>query len=246
MRENIGVQVDQTMMLIMGVCFLFLGIVAVAMFYFVFKYSAKRNTKTEDIHGNTPLEIIWTVVPLILVLVLFFYGWKGFENMRDIPDDAFPVKITGQMWKWGFEYENGKKSDTLFVPIDQAIRLNIYSIDVNHSVYIPAYRVKEDAVPGRENRLWFETTGLDTLVITCAEYCGLDHSVMLTYMIVLPEDKFQEWYNTPNVETTPTTTDTTGTKDTTTQSDTTSPGSDTTNPQGSTDTTNKKDTTKQN
>ena len=242
MRENIGVQVDQTMMLIMGVCFLLLAIITVAMFYFLYKYSAKRNTKTEDIHGNTPLEIIWTVVPLILVLVLFFYGWKGFENMRDIPEDAFPIKVTGQMWKWGFEYENGKKSDTLFVPMHKPIRMNIYSIDVNHSFFIPAYRVKEDAVPGRENRLWFQPTAPDTLVITCAEYCGLDHSVMLAYLVVLPEDKFQEWYNTPNVETTPTTTDSTGT----TPGDSTNQVSDTTKTEGTTDTTSKKDTTKQN
>jgi cytochrome c oxidase subunit 2 len=217
MRPNIGEQVDQTMLLILGVSFALLGIIVVAMFYFLYKYNAKRNTTTEDIHGNTALEVIWTVVPTLLVLVLFFYGWIGFENMRDIPENSMPVKVTAQMWKWTFEYENGKKSDTMFVPLSQPIRTNLYSIDVNHAFYIPAYRVKEDVIPGRENRLWFQPTGLDTLVITCAEYCGLDHSIMLTYLVVLPDDEFVKWYNTPNPVETTTTTDSTGTKTDTTK-----------------------------
>ena len=206
MRPNIGEQVDQTMILIIGVCFAFLAIIAIAMFYFLYKYNSKRNKKTEDIHGNTPLEIIWTVVPTIIVLVLFFYGWKGFENMRDIPEDSLPVKVTAQMWKWNFEYENGKKSDTMYVPANKNIRVNLFSIDVNHAFYAPAYRVKEDAVPGRENRLWFQSLEPDTLVITCAEYCGLDHSIMLTDLIILPEEEFWRWYNTPDAPA-----DTTGT-----------------------------------
>jgi cytochrome c oxidase subunit II len=240
MRPNIGEQVDQTMLLLIGVCFAFLAIIAIAMFVFLYKYNAKRSKKTEDIHGNTPLEIIWTVVPTIIVLVLFFYGWKGFENMRDIPEDSMPISVTAQMWKWNFEYENGKKSDTLYVPANKDIRMNIFSIDVNHSFYIPAYRVKEDAVPGRENRLWFQSLGPDTLVITCAEYCGLDHSIMLTDLIILPEDEFLKWYNTPDVETT-TTSDTTSTGTDTTK---VPAGNDTTSGQTGQDTNTNSDTTR--
>lgn len=239
MRPNIGEQVDQTMLLILGVSFALLGIIVVAMFYFLYKFSSKRNTKTEDIHGNTALEVIWTVVPTLLVLVLFFYGWIGFENMRDIPEDSMPVKVNSQMWKWSFEYENGKKSDTMFVPSGKNIRANIYSIDVNHSFFIPAYRVKEDAIPGRENRLWFQAMEPDTLVITCAEYCGMDHSIMMTYLVILPEEEFIKWYNTPNPVETTTPTDSTGTKtDSTKQVNT-----DTSKVNNSTDTT-KTDTTK--
>ena len=238
MRQNIGHETDMTLLLILGISFVFLMIIVVAMFYFLYKYSAKRNQKSENIHGNTPLEIIWTVIPTILVLIIFFYGWKGFENIRDIPPDAMPVKVTGQMWKWGFEYENGKKSDTLFVPLSKPIRINLYSIDVNHSFFVPAYRVKEDAIPGRENRLWFQPTGLDTLVITCAEYCGLDHSIMMTHLIVLPDDVFNTWYNIPN----PVTTTTTDSTSTTTDS-TKTMSTDTTKVQSGTDT-SKTDTTK--
>lgn len=244
MRENIGQQTDETMLLILGVSFAFLAIIVIAMFYFLYKYNAKRNKKTEDIHGNTPLEIIWTVVPTILVLVLFFYGWRGFENIRDIPANSLPVKVTAQMWKWNFEYENGKKSDTLFVPLSQPVRINLYSIDVNHSFFVPAYRVKEDAIPGRENRLWFQPTGLDTLVITCAEYCGLDHSIMQSYVVVLPDEVFTDWYNTPNPVTT--TTPTTPMDSTTTGDSTktqTPSGTDTNKVNTGTDTT-KMDTTK--
>ena len=77
--------------------------------------------------------------------------------------------------------------------------MNIYSIDVNHSFYVPAFRVKEDAIPGRENRLWFEGTELGSYYIACAEYCGLDHSDMYTKLVVMPTMEFDTWYNTPDV-----------------------------------------------
>lgn len=195
MRPDIATQVDQTMMLIMVICIFFFLLVTGAMIYFVFRYSKKKNPVATNIHGNTTLEIAWTVIPLILVLIIFFYGWKGFENMRNVPEDAIPVKVTGQMWKWTFEYENGKRSDTLYAPLDQPMRMNIYSIDVNHSFYIPVLRVKEDAIPGRENYLWFEARNLGEYEIACAEYCGLDHWNMYAKLIVLPRDEFYAWYN---------------------------------------------------
>lgn len=196
MRQNITEQVDTTFLFIVGVSFLLLLFVTVMMIYFVIKYNKKRNPVADSsVSSNTKLEILWTLIPTILVLVMFFFGYSGFKNMRNAPSDAMTIKVTGRMWQWTFEYENGKKSDTLFVPVNKPIKMEITSVDVNHSFYLPDFRVKEDAVPGRINHLWFMATEVRTYIIECAQYCGLNHSYMLSTISSLPEDKFNEWYN---------------------------------------------------
>lgn len=198
MRPNIAEQVDTTFFIIAGISFLFLVVVAIFMIYFVIKYNKKRNAVPANITGNTKLEILWTVIPTILVLVMFFSGYAGFRNMRNAPEDSFVVKVIGRMWVWNFEYDNGKKSDTLYVPLSKPIKMEITSVDVNHSFYLPAFRVKEDAIPGRKNYLWFQPVALGSYNIECAEYCGLNHSAMYSKVVVMQDDEFQKWYNTPN------------------------------------------------
>jgi cytochrome c oxidase subunit 2 len=189
-------QVDSVFIFIVAVSVFFLLLITVAMIYFMFRYSAKRHPVSENITGSTTLEILWTVIPLILTLMMFFYGWDIFKNMRNVPPDAMVIKVTGRMWYWGFEYDNKKKSDTLlYVPVGKPIKMEIYSMDVNHSFYLPQFRVKEDAIPGRMNYLWFNPTQVGTFDIFCAEYCGMNHSYMLGHLIVMPQDKFYEWYN---------------------------------------------------
>lgn len=195
MRPNIAEQVDGTFILIVGISALLLLTITVLMIYFVIKYNRKRNSKASNITGNTTLEVIWTIVPTIIVIVMFFSGYAGFKNMRDVPADAMVVKVTGRMWVWSYEYANGLKSDTLYVPLGKPIKMEISSLDVNHSFYLPAFRVKEDAIPGRTNYLWFQSTELGTYEIACAEYCGLRHSYMYSKLVVLPDDEFYEWYN---------------------------------------------------
>ena len=153
MRPSIINEVDLTFWIINGISILLLLLITVAMLYFVFKYSKKRNPVPENIEGNTTIEVIWTVVPIILVLYMFYISWGGFINMRDVPKDAMVVKVTGQMWKWTFEYDNQKKSDTLNLPHNKNVKFEIFSQDVLHSFYLPHFRVKEDAVPGAQNYL---------------------------------------------------------------------------------------------
>ncbi|MBN2236192.1 MAG: cytochrome c oxidase subunit II, partial [Bacteroidales bacterium] len=141
------------------------------------------------------LEIIWTVIPTLLVLVMFYFGWVGYAPMRAIPNDAIPIKATGRMWSWSFEYENGKVSPTLIVPIDKAVKLDLFSPDVLHSLYIPAFRVKEDVVPGVNNKMWFRAQKLGDYDILCAEYCGDRHSYMLSKVEVLSQEEYDAWYN---------------------------------------------------
>jgi cytochrome c oxidase subunit II len=202
MRPDIKTQVDETFIIITAISVLLLLLITIVMIYFVYKYSRKRNPKPSNITGNTMLEIIWTVIPILIVLGMFWVSWKGFENMRKVPEGAMIIKVTGQMWKWNFEYDNGKKTDTLFVPINVPIKMAIYSIDVNHSFYIPGLRVKEDAIPGRENYLWFVGNEIKSYDIACAEYCGLNHSYMYTKLHVIPGDQFELWKNILPADTT--------------------------------------------
>jgi cytochrome c oxidase subunit 2 len=164
--------------------------------YFVVRYSRKRNPVPGDIADNLWLEIFWTVVPTLLVLLIFWMGWKGFQYMRTVPPDAMLVKVTGRMWSWSFEYENGKQSNVLNVPLQRPVRLAITSADVVHSLFIPAYRIKEDAVPGRETYLWFLPDELGSYDLFCTEYCGTDHSGMITKVVVMSPEDFEQWYGT--------------------------------------------------
>lgn len=195
MRPDIATQVDSTFWMITGTSIVLLLIITVAMLYFLYKYNHKRHPVAEAIEGNTTLEIVWTVIPVILVLIMFFISWAGFRNMRDVPKDAMIVKVTGQMWKWNFEYDNKKKSDTLFLPHNRDVKFDIGSVDVNHSFYLPHFRVKEDAIPGRINYFWIRTSEVGRFYAACAEYCGLNHWNMYAPVIVIPQEDFDVWKN---------------------------------------------------
>ena len=187
--------VDMSFVVILGMSVFFLVSITAVMIWFVIRYNRKRNPKPVDVKENHKLEIIWTVIPTLLVLVMFYYGWVGYQPMRDFPDDSIEIKAVAQMWSWNFEYPNGKVSDTLVVPIDQAVTLNLESRDVLHSLYIPAFRIKEDVVPGIKNRMWFIGQELGDYDIFCAEYCGDRHSYMLSKVHVLTEQDYTTWYN---------------------------------------------------
>ena len=127
---------------------------------------------------------------------MFYFGWMGYKDMSNIPDDAMVVNITAQMWKWTFKYDNGRISDTLYVPVNRAVKVILNSLDVNHSFYIPAFRVKKDVIPGKVNTSWFRATEVGSYSIFCAEYCGLNHSYMYTEVVVLPQNNFNTWLAT--------------------------------------------------
>lgn len=193
--------VDLAFYVILGISVFFLILITVTMIYFVFRYRKSKNPKADtSITGSNKLEVIWTVIPTILVLVMFYYGWAGFAPMRDVPDDAIPVKAIARMWSWTFEYENGKKSDKLIVPKDKPVLLNLISVDVNHALYVPAFRIKEDVIPGRDNYMWFTATEMGSYDLLCAEYCGLRHAYMLTTVEVVDDQQWEEWQKTPEGE----------------------------------------------
>lgn len=187
--------VDLSFAIILGMSVFFLVGITTVMIWFVIKYNRKRNPKATQIEGNNKLEVIWTVIPTILVLIMFYYGWMGYKPMREIPEDAILVKAYAQMWSWSFSYPNGKVSDTLVVPVDDPVKLDLISRDVIHSLYIPAFRIKEDVVPGKDNKMWFVAQETGKYDIFCAEYCGDRHSYMLSKVVALPKAEYEKWYN---------------------------------------------------
>jgi cytochrome c oxidase subunit 2 len=186
--------VDNVMFFIVGISVFMLVLVTVLMIFFLVRYSRKRNPVAENIEGNLMLEIVWTVIPTILVLAMFYYGWIGFRVMRNPPKDAMLVKVTARMWSWSFTYENGQKSGELNVPLNRPIKLIINSEDVLHSLFIPAFRIKEDAVPGMETYLWFLPDKTGSYDLFCTEYCGTGHHSMISKVNVISKEDFEKWY----------------------------------------------------
>jgi len=185
--------VDFTLYLILGISVFFLIGITFTMIYFLIRYSKKRNPVATNIEGHTGLEILWTVIPTILVVIMFYYGWTGYKPMLNAPDGAMEIEATGQMWKWTFKYPDGKVSDSLVLPVDEPVKLNLKSPDVLHSLYIPAFRLKHDVVPGGNNSMWFIPQKLGSYDILCAEYCGQLHSYMLSTVSVVGEDEYAAW-----------------------------------------------------
>lgn len=191
--SNFVAGVDLAFMIILGISIFFLVAITVVMLVFIRKYRRDRHPKAIQDEGSTKLEIIWTVVPLALVMVMFYFGWMGWKPMKDAPEDAMRVKAIARMWSFQFEYENGKFTDSLYVPVNQPVVLDLVALDVLHSLYIPAFRVKEDMVPGNDKVMWFVPGQVGSYDLFCTEYCGLEHSYMYTGVKVMPEDEFEEW-----------------------------------------------------
>jgi len=191
--SNFVNSVDGTFLFSLIVSVFFLVLITFLMIFFVIKYSRKRNPKGKNIHGNIVLEIVWTVIPIILVMIMFWYGWQEYKETVNVPDDAMPINVSAQMWKWSFKYENGRDTDTLYVPVNKAIKLILHSNDVNHAFFVPAFRIKKDIFPNRERIAWFIAKKTGKYHIACAEYCGMNHSYMASEIIVLSEDEFQNW-----------------------------------------------------
>ncbi len=204
---------------------LFLSVV-VPMFYFAWKYRADK-VKNEDIGNvthNTMLEILWTIIPVIVVMIFFYYGNTTMQMFRTMPAESqsIVINVEGSKWKWKYEYppnKNGfvhkiggvydKEKQTmgisaLYVPKDTNIILKMTAPvnDVIHSYYIPAFRMKEDVVPGRITKQWFNASIVGEYDVECAEYCGTDHSYMYSKIVVMEKDDYEKWFNgTENADT---------------------------------------------
>lgn len=191
-----------------------------ATFWFAWNYRKREGgPKVEQfIHGPL-LELAWSGIPALILLLIFVWGLKGFMTMQVAPRGAMEVHVTAKKWSWTFDYPNGKSSTgELHVPYGQPVKLIMRSEDVLHSFYVPEFRMKGDVLPGRYNAVWFESTNMSddrvekmgvwgrataekraeledtTVQIFCTEYCGKDHSYMLAKLVVHNPDSWKEWY----------------------------------------------------
>ncbi len=195
-----GRVVDNVFLYILLICLFLLGLITFLMVYFVIHYRRQKHPQPADIEGSTWLEITWTVLPTLIVLTMFYYGLTGFEFLKKVPPGAMTVKVIARQWSWLFQYENGAQDTELRVPIGKPIKLLLTSQDVIHGFYAPAFRIKQDAVPGMTNYLWFQPTQTGTFDVMCSQYCGLEHSHMLTKIVVLQEEEFTKWYQSKKQE----------------------------------------------
>jgi cytochrome c oxidase subunit II len=193
--SNLSKGVDTTFLVIFSISLFFLIGLTLILLFFIYRYNEKRNPVASQFEGNNKLEVLWTVIPLMLVMAMFWFGWTAWKPLYSKPpDDAIPIKTIARMWKFSFQYNNGKRTDTLYVPQGKPVVLDLVSMDVIHSFYIPAFRIKQDMIPGKKFRTWFIGNSPGEYDIFCAEYCGLNHSGMYTAVKVLPQADFDKWY----------------------------------------------------
>ncbi len=193
--SEIAPQVDLLYFFMIAVSLFFMAAIAIAIIWFCIRYRRRSDDEVPPhIHGSNMLEITWSVIPLLISMVMFFWGAKLFFVMRTPPADAMEVLVTGKQWMWKLQHPNGKREiNELHVPIDQAVKLTMTSEDVIHSFYVPAFRVKQDAVPGKYTQLWFRPTKLGKYHLFCAEYCGTEHSRMGGWVHVMTPSDYEAW-----------------------------------------------------
>ncbi len=192
--SEIAKSVDSLYSFLLIVSLIACVIVIGGMIFFAIKYKRKSdNDKTAYISHDTRLEILWSVIPLVIFLFVFAWGWVIYHEMRTMPKDALEIQVMGQQWNWTAEYKNGVKSGEIVIPVNRDVKLILSSSDVIHSLYIPTFRIKQDAVPGRYTALSLKAIGTGEFHIFCAEFCGMSHSGMMTKLRVLSQADFDKW-----------------------------------------------------
>jgi len=194
-RASTGAEtVDHIFLFILIIAVIFFLIIVGVMTLFVLKYRKPRGeeaTKTAT-HSNL-LEATWSIIPAIILAAIFSWGFIGYMDMGQAPSNSYEIQVVAKKWTWSFTYPNGHVDNNLHVPVDRPVRLVMRSDDVIHSLYIPAFRLKMDVVPGRYNTTWFEATEVGDYTLFCAEYCGTKHSMMLAKVVVHPSGEFDGW-----------------------------------------------------
>lgn len=193
--STIASKVDAISYFILLVSVFFFFLIFILMMVFVFKYKRKTNLdKTSSVDHNLTLEVVWTVIPSILLLIMFIWGFQVYLEMSIPPKDSMEIKVTGQKWFWTFDYATGASSPgELVVPVNKPVKMLLSSKDVIHSVYIPAFRVKMDALPNRYTVMWFEANKIGEYPMYCTEFCGTEHSGMRAKVRVVSQEDYQTW-----------------------------------------------------
>lgn len=188
-------QVDSLYLFLVWLTVFFFLLVAGLLGWFVFKYRRRKTgERTPDISHNTTLEIVWTLIPLAIVMFIFFWGFRTYMEAQVSPANALEIQVTAKKWLWQFEYPNGMRTlNELHVPLGKPVKLIMTSEDVIHSFFVPTFRIKQDVVPNTYTQMWFQPSEAGMHRLLCAEYCGKGHSEMMGKIFVDDEKKFKEW-----------------------------------------------------
>lgn len=187
--------VDNLYFFIVAVTAFFALLVVVLVIYFAIKYRDDTGLKVgAPITGSIPLEIGWSIVPFLVAMVIFVWATVVFFQIVRPPDQTLEIYATGKRWMWRYQHVDGQREiNQLHVPVNRPVKITFTSEDVLHSLYLPAFRVKADAIPGRYSSIWFTATKTGEYHLFCAEYCGTRHSGMIGSVYVMEEDDYQEW-----------------------------------------------------
>jgi cytochrome c oxidase subunit 2 len=170
------------------------GLIFVALVYFAARYRKQEGVLAEQIEGSTPLELTWTIIPFFVFMVIFLWGAVVYFKEHTPPRDATEVYVVAKQWMWKLEHAEGQREiNSLHVPVGRDVKLIMTSQDVIHSFYIPAFRMKQDVLPGRYTMAWFRATKPGTYHLFCAEYCGTQHSGMIGDIVVMEPAQYEAW-----------------------------------------------------
>jgi cytochrome c oxidase subunit II len=162
--------------------------------YFAVKYRRGSSADRTPYRSNFWLEIIWIVGPLPILIYIFYWSADLFFELRRPPADSMQVTVVARQWMWKFQHPSGKREiDVMHVPVHRPVELTMISQDVIHSFYVPAFRVKQDVLPGRYTTVWFEPDKVGEYHLFCAEYCGTNHSRMIGRIVVLSQADYEQW-----------------------------------------------------
>ena len=198
--SNLAAGTDRVFLYIVALSAVVLVGITTAMVLFVVRYRRSRRPHAEQIEGNTWLEVAWTTIPTILFLSMFFYGWAVWREGRAGPAGVPTVKVTGRQFAWSFTYPGGKTAPQLVLPLGRPVRLDVVATDVIHGFFVPAFRLKVDAVPGRSNYTYVTPTLEGSYDVECTSMCGTGHSYMLSKVHVVKPELYDAWAASPSTE----------------------------------------------
>ena len=193
--STVAGQVDALYYFLVALSAFFSVLIAVVVIGFVIRFRDSGDRQVGPTgEGFLALELTWTIIPFILVMILFGWGARVFITMRTPPADAMQVYVVGKQWMWKAQHLEGRREiNELHVPVGRPVKLVLTSEDVIHSFYVPAFRVKQDAVPGRYTTMWFEADKVGEYHLFCAEFCGTAHARMIGRIVVMEPAEFQAW-----------------------------------------------------
>jgi cytochrome c oxidase subunit II len=193
--STIAPRVDALYLFLVGLTAFMTILIAALVVIFMVKYKRRDpNSIGARIHGGMALEIIWSIIPLVIVLGIFVWATGLFFDIARPPAETMNIYATGKQWMWKFQHLDGQREiNELHVPVGRKVKMIMTSEDVIHDLYVPAFRVKADVIPGRYSHIWFEATKAGEYHLFCAEYCGTKHSGMIGKVVVMEPDDFQAW-----------------------------------------------------